>query len=57
MRKSEAKYYYNVLFWDEVNHEMYSLGFTSNKWKWLRGSGRNRKAYTKNLIFQKRYYS
>ena len=57
MKKGESKYYYNVLFWDEVNHEMYSLGFTSNKWQWLRNSGWNRKRYIKDLIFQKRYCS
>jgi len=55
MKKGEARYIYNVLFWDEVNHVMMSLGFTSNKWKWLRASGWNRKKYIPNLSFQKRY--
>ena len=55
MKKGEAKYIYNVLFWDKVNPEMLSLGFTSNKWKWLRSSGWNRKKYISNLTFQKRY--
>ncbi len=55
MKKGEASYYYNVLFWDEENTQMISLGFTSNKWKWLRSSGWNRKKYLPNITFQKRY--
>ncbi len=55
VKKGEAKYYYCILFWDEVNSEMIPLGFTSNKWKWLRSSGWNRKKYLPNITFQKRY--